>query len=99
MRIGAELSVTRKEPVLLTTDVLTRRRELREVSLPSSGKKRSDYVARRPETEEEKKMKTDAKEQLKLLEERSKKPNDAGDIKLALNKLTPENYSKVFGES
>lgn len=90
-RIGAELTVCHMKPTLLNKDVLTR--AMRNGKRVIEGK---SILMRREKTEEEKKIEKDAREHVKLLVEKAKVQDVEGDIKLALNKLTPENYEVMF---
>lgn len=90
VKIGSELAVCHMKPKLLVEDLLNRpmlngRKELVT----------REALTRRVKTEEEKTIERDAKAREKLLAESAKVQDDKGDLKLALNKLTPENYTTM----
>lgn len=103
-----DFKVCSKPPSLLIVDVLTRKKEMREVAIAKRGQKSSyttqrehvvptiSPVNRRAETAEEKDMKSKAKETLDMISTREKNSTDANEIKLLLNKLTPDNYDKII---
>jgi len=90
-RIGAELDICHKKPILLHKEILTR--FMHDGKKPIEGK---GILMRREKTEEEKRIEKDAQEHAKLLAEKAKTQDVEGEIKLALNKLTPENYEVMF---
>jgi len=96
IQIGREIKICKQKPILLAKDIFSRRTELNEVQVGSPINKRSKGFERKAETEEVKKLKIDAKNQLERVTEEAKIEDIEGDIKLALNKLTPDNYQKIF---
>lgn len=93
LRIGTELKLCQMEPSLLVNDVLERETELHN---PSTGEKKVIKLKRREKTEQEKKIEEDAKRQKEHIDKMKNVEDMEGDIKLALNKLTPDNYDIMF---
>jgi hypothetical protein len=96
IQIGEELKICKQKPVLLAKDVIDRATELNEVQVGSLANRKPKRLERKTETEEVKKLRIDAKNQLERVTEEAKIEDSERDLKLALNKLTPDNYRRIF---
>lgn len=93
LRIGSELKICHTKPTLLLEGVTNRALEFRD---PITGEKKESKMQRRQKTEIEIQIDNEAKAQKKKLEESASKVDTEADLKFALNKLTPDNYSVTY---
>jgi len=93
VRIGTELKICHAKPTPALEQIINRQSEFRD---PITGERKENKMQRRQKTEIEIQIDNEAKAQKKKLDESASKVDKEGELKLALNKLTPDNYSVMF---
>lgn len=93
IKIGAELKICHEKPTPELEQIINRQSEFRD---PVTGERKENKMQRRQKTEIEIQIDNEAKEQKKKLEDSVNKIDKEGEFKLALNKLTPDNYNVMF---